>query len=405
MIVTGVRTVLLTGPSTDDPYLAALRPLRSAAFIEIHTDTEHIGIGETYLGYFMPELVPALVDFFAPILVGATPSDLHALRRRMADCCAYWGRVGVGPAVISGIEAALWDLRGKEHGLPVYELLGGRSHDRLPAYATGGPSNWPEDALLAKADSYLGLGFRAFKIATGYFDPQGGAPDPRTLGGIVDLEVSKVAALRRHVGPDVRILLDGHMGFKTGPERWDVATATAVLKALEPYDIFFFEEPLPYTDPQGYADLCRATAIPVAGGESLTSPEEFRLFAERDAFDIAQPDAAWSGGLAAFVDIGRLFAAHDRRIASHAWGAGAAVMQNIHAAFATPNTAIAELPPAAGPLHREVWGDSLQLEDGAILPPTAPGLGVVLPAALKERYPFVPGTGEFVSVPGKILRS
>src|SRR6476619_3176191 len=121
MIITGVSTVLLTGPSTDDPYLAALRPLRSAAFIEIHTDTEHIGIGETYLGYFMPELVPALVDFFAPILIGAAPFDIHALRRRMADCCAYWGRVGVGPAVISGIEAALWDLKGKLHGLPVYE--------------------------------------------------------------------------------------------------------------------------------------------------------------------------------------------------------------------------------------------------------------------------------------------
>lgn len=405
MIITEIRTVLMTGPSTDDPFLAAQRSLRSAAFVEIHTDTPHVGIGETYLGYFIPELVPALVDFFVPILIGADPTDIHALRRHMADCCAYWGRVGIGPAVISGIEAALWDLKGKLHGLPVCELLSGRCHERLPAYATGGPSNWPLEQLLDKADFYLGLGFRAFKVATGYFDPQGAAPNPRAIGAIVELEAAKAAALRHHVGPDVRILLDGHMGFKTGPERWNLATATAVLKALEPYDIFLFEEPLPYTDPQGYAELCRATAIPVAGGESLTGLEEFRQFAERDAFAVAQPDAAWVGGLAEFVDIGRLFAARNRWVASHAWGAGAAVMQNIHAAFATPNTLILEIPPAAGPLHREVWGDSLQLLDGAVLSPTSPGLGVTLPEALKERYPFIPGTGEFVSVPGKILRS
>ncbi|HKG24386.1 MAG TPA: mandelate racemase/muconate lactonizing enzyme family protein [Thermomicrobiales bacterium] len=404
MKITDVRTVLLTGPSTGDRSVSAFRSVRSAAFVEVLTDTEVVGIGETYLGYFMPELVPALVDFFKPILVGADPSDVHVLRRRMVDCCAYWGRVGIGPAVISGIEAALWDLKGKAHGLPVFELLGGSHHDSLLAYATGGPSNWPEDRLLAKVDAYLGLGFTAFKIGTGYFDETTGqAVAPATPTAAAELEAAKIELLRGHVGREVRILLDGHMGFTAGPERWELPTATAVLKHLEPYDVFLFEEPLAYTDPVGYAELRRSTAIPVAGGESLTTLEEFRRFADLDAFGVAQPDAAWVGGLSEFVAVGRLFAARNRWVASHAWGAGGAVMQNLHAAFATPNTLIVEIPPAAGPLHHEIWGESFQMRDGRVLLPATPGLGVGLSETVKERFPFVPRTGEFVSVPGKVL--
>jgi L-alanine-DL-glutamate epimerase-like enolase superfamily enzyme len=195
------------------------------------------------------------------------------------------------------------------------------------------------------------------------------------------------------------------MGFKQGPHQWTVATATTVLKALEPFNIFFFEEPLPYTDPQGYGELRRSTTIPIAGGESLTTRDEFRRFADEDAFTIAQPDAAWTGGLVEFIEVSRMFAVRNRWVASHAWGGGAAVMQNLHAAFACPNTIIVEIPPAAGPLHREVWGDSFQMKDGAVLPPQAPGLGVTLSDTLKEKYPFVPGTGEFVNVPGKVMRT
>jgi galactonate dehydratase len=169
-----------------------------------------------------------------------------------------------------------------------------------------------------------------------------------------------------------------------------------MLKALEPYDLFFFEEPLPYTDPHAYAELRESTTVRVAGGESLATVEEFARFAEAGSFDVAQPDAAWLS-LTDFVEVGRMFG----QVASHAWGAGGAVMQNVHAAFATPNAIIIEMPPAAGPLHTEVWGDSLRMVDGMVLPPEAPGLGVALSDGLKEQYPFVPGAEEFVSVPGK----
>jgi galactonate dehydratase len=322
----------------------------------------------------------------------------------MVACGVFWGRVGLGPIVLSGIEAALWDLKGKLLNLPVYELLGGRCHDRLLAYATGGSSVWPKERLLNKVDFYLGLGFRAFKVGTGYFDleQRQSLPVP-ARSAAVEMEGAKLELLRRHVGKEIAIMLDGHKGFRTAQDTWDLDTATAVLKALEPYDLFFFEEPLPYTDPWGYAELCRATFVPVAGGEQLTTLTEFRQFAERDALDIAQPDAAFAGGMSEFLRVGALFASRNRRVAVHAWGAGGAVMQNLHAAFATPNTAIVEIPPAAGELHTAIWGDAFEMRDGYVLPPQRPGLGIQLTQEIKERFPFVPGTGEFVSVPGKIL--
>jgi L-alanine-DL-glutamate epimerase-like enolase superfamily enzyme len=415
MKITDVRTVLLTGPCSCDPYILGSRGLRSAALIEIHTDGPHTGIGETYAGYFCPELVAVAVEYFKPILVGVDllETGIHTLRQRMTFCEAFWARVGFGQAVLSGIEGALWDLKGKLLGAPVYELLGGKCHDRLLAYATGGPSNWPPDRLKAKVDFYLGLGFRAFKVGSSYYDDEGKVTvEAHGISGAVEMEAGKAALLRAHVGPEIAILMDGHMDNappglpgRAGWRRWDLATARAVLQALEPFDLFLFEEPLPYSDPWGYAELRRSTSVPVAGGECLTTLDEFRLFAELDALSIAQLDAAFAGGLEEFVAIARMFDSRKMKIATHSWGAGVAQMQNIHAAFAAPNSVILEIPPAAGPLHTELWGDSFLMRDGYVLPPQSPGLGVRLTDEIKAAYPFVPGTGEFNSVPGKILSS
>jgi galactonate dehydratase len=405
MKITDVQTILLTGPSTADPFFLEARRLRSAALVEIRTDGPHTGVGETYAGYFCPEVVPPIVEFYRPILLGADPCDIQTLWRRMYQCGNYWGRVGLSPAVLAGIEAALWDLKGKILGLPVYELLGGRCHDRLLAYATGGISNWPSDRLKAKIDSYLGLGFRAFKVGSGYYDAATRSARPaRTLAEIVDMEIGKAAMLRMHVGRDITIMLDGHMGNPLG-QPWDLGIARTVLKALEPFDLFFFEEPLPYSDPWGYGELSRATSVPVAGGECLTTLEEFRQFADQGGFAVAQPDAAWVGGLGEFMRIARMFDCRKQKIATHSWGAGVAQMQNIHAGFAAPNTAILEIPPAPGPLHTELWGDAFVMREGYVLPPEQPGLGVRLTDEIKAKYPFVPGSGEFNSVPGKVLQT
>jgi len=400
MRIVDVRTVLLTGPSTNDPYLGRTR--RSAAFIEILTDTELTGLGETYAGYFIPEAVPSIVDFYRPILLDQTVDDVPALAARLFHTGRYWARTGLGLAVMTGIEAALWDLRGRELGKPVHELLGGKRHDSILGYATGAGTVYPKPRLADKIDFYLGLGFRAFKIGTGASTPDGEEYAFTEPAEAADFEGDKFAFVRGHVGPDVKVLLDGHQDNLSIPG-WEVPTALAVVKAVEPFDLFLFEEPLPYTNPWGYGELRGATSVPIAGGETLTGVPEWRVFAEEDAFDIAQPDAAFCGGLGEFLRIAELFESRGRKIATHAWGAGGALMQNIHAAFAAPNTVICEIPPAFGPLHSELVGDSFVMRDGRVLPPETPGLGVTLSAEVRERYPFVPGSGEFNSVPGKEL--
>ncbi len=402
MKITDVRTTLLTGPYSADPYILACRPRRSAAFVEIITDVGVIGIGETYAGYFFPEAVPGIVDFFKPILIGQSPDDVEVLWERMYRSGNYWCRVGLGVAVMNAIDAALWDLRGKLHGVPVYQLLGGLKHERLPCYASGGPSNYPKDQLAAKLDFYLGLGFHGVKIATGSFskgERWNTLMEPRAAA---DFEADKLAFVRQHAGRDLRLMLDGHMG-NNPKATWKVETALAVMQAVEPFDLFFFEEPLPYNDPAAYAELCRNSPVPIAGGEVLTASYEWKVFAEADAFDIGQPDAAFTGGLGEFMRVAAMLAARGRKIATHAAGAGGALMQNIHCAFACENTVICEILPALGGIHLDIAGDSFRFEKGDVLPPDKPGLGLTLTDEIKNRYPFVPGSGEFNSVPGKLL--
>lgn len=405
MKITDVRTVLLTGPSGNDPYLQPLRRKRSAAFIEIATDTELVGIGETYAGYHAPELVPEIVEFFKPILVGLTEREVEPrlLWQRMYRCGNFWARSGVGVNILAGIEAALWDLKGKMTGLPVHALLGGRLHDRLPGYATGCVSHYPWADLLDKFTLYREAGFKGAKVATGWYSMKTGETFAETsVQAWVDMECAKLEAIRNHVGKDFMVCIDGHMSNveEEGAVTWDVGIARGVLQALEAYDLFFFEEPLHYNDIDGYAELCRATSVPVAGGEGLYTREEFKAYADARAFDIAQPDASYIG-IGAFLDVAALFAAGKKRVATHAWSSGAGVMANIHAAFAVPNLAVLELPPLAGPLHTEVYADGYRFVEGTILPPEAPGLGVRLTEDLKNRYPFERGSGEWNTVPGK----
>lgn len=411
MKITDVKTILLTGPCTLDPYLSEARKLRSAAFIQIETDNGLVGIGETYAGYFFPESIPSIVDFFKPILIGNEIDNISELWQRMYHCGNFWCRVGLGAIALTGIEAALWDLKGKALGQPVYKLLqqeyqkefpAVKQHEKIPCYATGGPSNYPIDKLAGKIEYYCSLGFKGVKVGAGAYYKDRGSEISDDPAMAADFEAQKLRFIRERFGSDLWLMLDAHMGNHS-KTTWGLETATAVAKAVEPFDLFFLEEPLHYTRPDLYAELCRATKTLIAGGECLTAVCEWQTFIDQDCFQIGQPDAAFVSGLGPFMEIAGRLAKRGRSIAPHAWGAGAAQMQNIHCGFASPNTVMLEVAPAYGPLHSELIGDSLQIRDGYILPPEKPGLGIELTEATIQRFPFVPGSGEFNSVPGKIL--
>lgn len=418
MKITDVKTILLTGPCTNDPYLSELRQMRSAAFIRIETDTELTGTGETYAGYFFPEGVPPIVDFFKPILIGQNVGDIAELWQRMYHAGNFWCRVGLGAIVLAGIEAALWDLKGKSLGMPVYKLLGEKWKKdfsplsgidaaadypkQLPCYATGGPSNYPLEKLEQKIEFYCSLGFKGVKLGAGAYHLDKGVEifnDPQQAA---DFEAAKALHVREKFGNELWLMIDAHMG--NSPDvTWGLETAVAVAKALEPFDLFFLEEPLHYTRPDWYGSLCKETSTPIAGGECLTTVSEWQTFISQESFMIGQPDASFTSGLEPFMQVAAMLAKGGKNIATHAWGAGGSLMQNIHCGFACPNTSILEIAPAYGPLHSEVIGDNLQIKDGYVLPPEMPGLGIRLTDETIRKFPFVPGTGEFNSVPGKIL--
>ncbi|HYF36082.1 MAG TPA: mandelate racemase/muconate lactonizing enzyme family protein [Prosthecobacter sp.] len=414
MKITGIRTLLSTAPQKD--IFMKSRKRRSAAFILIETDTELTGLGETYAGYFVPELVPGIVEFYAPILVGQSPLDVDLLCRRMFNAGKFWARVGLGSIVLSGIESALLDLKGKALGVPVYELLGGRCHETLPCYATGGPSPHDRGELESKVQQYLSLGFNAVKLGAGTYRPGQATLASRTPQEARDVEVSKVEFLRQRFGDSFQLNLDAHMdNLGEASHAWDLATAQFVLQGLEPYPIGFFEEALPYTDMRAYAALRTSTTIPVAGGECLTSLEEWRDWLEHRPFALAQLDASYMGGIMNFIKIARLCELQGVAIATHAWSATPGVAANLHAAFACRNTRILEMAAynpnrpelnthIEAPLLTDLWVEPPALENGRLRLPSTPGLGIRLPEGFLDRHPFQPGSGEFNSVQGKILQ-
>ncbi len=135
----------------------------------------------------------------------------------------------------------------------------------------------------------------------------------------------------------------------------------------------------------------------------MTGSAEWKLYIDLNCFDIGQPDAAFTGGIGEFMKVASMLDARGRKIATHAWGAGGCLMQNIHCGFACDNTIILEIPPDYAELHSEIVRDSFMMVNGQVLPPQKPGLGIELTEKTKNKFPFVPGSGEFNSVKGKIL--
>ncbi|PZF85865.1 mandelate racemase/muconate lactonizing enzyme family protein [Jiangella anatolica] len=354
MRVTGVTTVLLrAGDST-------------AAIVELRTDTEVTGLGETYAGVFVPHTVPAIVDRFGALLTGRRidPEDPAGELRRLRRETAFWATSGLGAGVLAGVEAALWDLAGKALGMPVHRLLGGPRHERLPVLATGGPSR-PAGELYRTVEHHLGQGFAGVRFGLDHGD---------------DL-AEVLGSLRERFGAGPELAVDCHGEMREPSRRWDVATAAAALAAAAPHRPLYVEEPLAYDDPAAYAELRTATDLLVAGGERLASYAEFAPWVRAGAFGVPQPDASWAG----VTDV-LAVAAGGGRIAPHSWSAGVGALQNVHAGFAAATTLTLELPATPGPLRTELWGDAVAVRDGHLTPPEAPGWGAVLTDEVRERY-------------------
>ena len=415
MRVTDVRTILVTAPWKGDPFWALDEGRadqefwRTAALIEVRTDEGITGLGETVMGYFAGETVPPVVEYYAHLLSDPgnrlDPTQPERCFDELYQRSLWWGRVGMALSVLSGIEMALWDVAGKAAGKPVHALLGGAVHERLPLYASGGTGGWPVQKTVDQATRYVGLGFRGLKIGTGMTDRPGLRPTTvtpapygywyagATAARVAD-EREKFRALREAVGPDIELATDGHAVQVRNP--WGRRDALAVAQAIEEFDLLFYEEPLRYDDPDGYAELRRQTRVPIAGGECLTGVAEFNDWFARGALDIAQPDATHVGGIGPCLAVAKAAAAHQAGLIVHTGAAiGPGLMANLHVAFASPNARFVEYALAPDNVREEMLAEPVRITDGFASLPTAPGLGVELRPEFIEKYPFQPGIHEY----------
>ncbi len=375
MQITRVEAIALTTPYGTP---GAQTRERSAVFVEVEVADGTVGVGETHLGVYMPELAIEAVKFFEPFLIGR---DSTNIAKCWSDCqwiSSYVGRTGPTVMTLSAIECALWDILGKRLGVPVHILLGGAVHDRIPLYASGGVPTFTLDQLVSHTkevvrDGYLGFKMRANPIA---YQPA--------------VEAERVAAVREALGPDRLLAVDAVQNFNRQP--WSVKQALDLLDQLAPYHLAWAEEFLPPFDPEPYAELRTRSKVHISGGEGITTSAAFAQWLRADAFDIAQPDPTIVGGIGEARRVCELAAAQHVRVAMHVWGSGPTMMANYHLGFTQPNCFILERPVMHNPLEVETLVEPLKISDGYLLPPTAPGLGVVLTAEVKAKYPYRRGS-------------
>ena len=360
---------------------------RYFVFLTLTTDDGVKGVGEVYAATFHPTaLVEMITDVFDRHVDGADPFAIEALTRRIA-ARGYSGRPDLSlMGVMSGIEMACWDIVGKAVGRPVYELLGGRVHERLRAYTylyteTDDAVDVYTDPDLAaeRAATYAAQGFTALK-----FDPLGpySAFDPRqpSLEALARTE-RYVARVREAVGDRCDLLLGTH-GQLTP------AGAIRLARRLERFDPLWFEEPVPPESPEHMATVARATSIPIATGERLTTKHEFARVLQVGAAAILQPNLGRVGGVLEAKKIAGMAEAHYAQIAPHLYCGPVVGAANIQLAACSSNFLVLEGIGRWDGFHAQILRRPIQWEDGYVIPPTEPGLGVELDEEVALGHPY-----------------
>jgi D-arabinonate dehydratase/D-galactarolactone cycloisomerase len=342
-----------------------------ATLVRIETDVGIDGIGEC-LVRLAPRATGTLVEELAQILLGRDPRDVEPIWDMLYATMRQRGHVrGTMLEAMSGIDIALWDILGKDAGLPVCKLLGGQYRDRLWCYASSlRMRDLP--TIVQEATRYVEQGFTAMKLK---------------IGRDLRRTYASIAAVREAIGNDIALSVDANCAY-------DVATATRVGRQLEDHGIQWFEEPLPPDDVDGYAELARSLDVPVAAGECEFTRWGVKDLLVRRSVDIIQPDVARAGGLSECRRIGALSSAFNIPYAPHTGSSSAVCMAaSIQLAAALPNFLIYEFMRSdwsaqeENPLRQRLVKQPVELfEKGHILVPDRPGIGVELDEQIVNRY-------------------
>lgn len=365
-------------------------------FVKLVTDGGVAGYGEAYNASFGPAVTAGMIeDCAARHLVGHDPHDVESFFRR-AYSSGFTQRPDVAMmGCVSALEMACWDIIGKEAGRPVYQLLGGRVHETLRSYTYLYPHSGSvfvdeaenpgknvyndPDLAAACAAEYMRQGFDAIKL-----DPAGpytafDGHQPRLAD--IERSAAMLRAIREAVGTGADILFGTHGQFTA-------AGALRMARAIEPYDPLWFEEPVPPDRPEVMAEVARGTSIPVAAGERLTTKWEFARVIEQRAAAILQPDLGRSGGILETKKIAAMAEASHIQIAPHCYCGPIVGAANIQLAVTLPNFLILESLKTWDGFHARLLKKKIEWQDGHVVPPAEPGLGVELDEAVCEAHPY-----------------
>jgi D-galactarolactone cycloisomerase len=333
--------------------------------VEVHTDEGIVGVGSGG--------VPVRWEVAGLFLAGQDPFAMEQHVANLRSMAFFVGRPWP-------VEIALWDIIGQATGQPVYRLLGG-GHDKLKAYASTGEVR-PAEARVEACQQIVSEGFKAFKLRFH-------SPDVRD-------DIKTLAAVRKAVGDDIDIMVDGNWGWRIAPDRqphrWDLKTAIYAAQAMEEHGVYWLEEPLDAFDYDGLAELrSHLTTLRLAGGELNRGPEEIKIYLEKECFDVYQPDCTFIGGISTTRKIAGMVEAAGKVFTPHTWTNGIGLVANLHCAAAGERIPYIEFPydpPNWNPEDRDfIFAEPLRIDsDGYVHLPQKPGLGIELDEEKLKKY-------------------
>jgi L-alanine-DL-glutamate epimerase-like enolase superfamily enzyme len=360
-----VLTCPLEKPIMDATYTL---PHRSAVLVRVDTDEGLSGLGEAAYFGGPPMITKMIIEKeLQEYLIGEDPLNIEKLWEKMYQRSIKHGRKGAIIASMSGIDIALWDIKAKAAGMPLYRLLGG-CHERIRAYASAGfyAEGKGIKELAEEMASYVKEGFTAVKMKIGRLSHSE--------------DVARVRAVREAIGDDVDLLVDGNNAYTA-------YQAIKIARMMEEYNIFWFEEPVPAEDIEGSAAVAAAIDTPVAAGENEFTRYGFRDLFLNKAVDIAQPDVTWCGGITEAKKIAAMASAWNIICVPHSFSSAIALVANLHFSASIPNSLFQEFDRNYNPLREELLTEPVKInKDGYIELWDKPGLGVELDQAVVQRY-------------------
>ncbi len=348
----------------------------NAVFLKVETDAGITGYGEA-TNHFLPHASYGMLEDLTPYLIGEDPERIEYLWQACFRRRFYRGGPATG-AAISAIDMALWDIKGKAHDMPVYQLLGGlaRTKVRVYGHVTGrSAEEIAEQARERVARGITAIRFRGFHA----YDDQ----DLHDHRLAVEQQVEYIAAIREAVGDEVDIILECH-------GRYDPVWAVELAKRVEPYHPFVIEDPVRHENPQALAQVRAATTLPLATGERYHNKWEFRELIVNQYVNYLRPDVCHCGGITEMRKIAAMGETYYQSLILHNNAGPLGTAATLHAALAIPNVALIEAPWVNGAGETDVVGPYPKVVDGYALPLEGPGLGITFDEALAASKTFTP---------------